>query len=108
MMNPFKTGFYGVQLISHKLLRYMVPYFLVVLFLSSAILTFVSTFFLLLFVLQFTFYFVGALSYLLHLRNWRLGVLGFPFYFMLSNVAAGAGLLNFLRGNRFARWEPAR
>ena len=28
MMNPFKSGFYAVQLFSHKLMRYLVPLFL--------------------------------------------------------------------------------
>jgi cellulose synthase/poly-beta-1,6-N-acetylglucosamine synthase-like glycosyltransferase len=28
MMNPFRSGFYAVQLLSHKVMRYLVPFFL--------------------------------------------------------------------------------
>ena len=31
MMNPFKSGFYAIELISHKVFRYAVPLFLTLL-----------------------------------------------------------------------------
>jgi cellulose synthase/poly-beta-1,6-N-acetylglucosamine synthase-like glycosyltransferase len=38
MLNPFKHGFYAVQLLSHKVMRYMIPVFLLVTLLTSALL----------------------------------------------------------------------
>jgi cellulose synthase/poly-beta-1,6-N-acetylglucosamine synthase-like glycosyltransferase len=108
MMNPFKNGFYAIQLISHKLMRYMVPYFLILVLVSSAILAINSTLFQILLLLQTVFYLAGVGSFLLHNSNRKLGILALPFYFLLSNFAAGAGFLNFVKGNRYARWEPAR
>ena len=35
MMNPFKSGFYAIQLLSHKVMRYLVPFFLIAIFASS-------------------------------------------------------------------------
>src|SRR5439155_15117352 len=39
MLNPFRSGFYAVQLLSHKVMRYLVPFFLMALFATSAILS---------------------------------------------------------------------
>ena len=36
MLNPFRSGFFAVQLFSHKVLRYLVPLFLVLIFAGSA------------------------------------------------------------------------
>ena len=38
VLNPFKTGVYSIEIISHKLLRWFVPYFLIVLVLSTVLL----------------------------------------------------------------------
>lgn len=38
MLNPLHSGFYGVQLLSHKVMRYLVPFFLMGLFVASAVL----------------------------------------------------------------------
>ncbi|HEY0386692.1 MAG TPA: glycosyltransferase family 2 protein, partial [Pyrinomonadaceae bacterium] len=38
MMNPLRSGFYAVQLISHKVLRYLVPLFLLLILVSSGLL----------------------------------------------------------------------
>src|SRR5437667_1622963 len=39
MLNPFRSGFFAVQLLSHKVMRYLVPFFLMALFAASAILS---------------------------------------------------------------------
>lgn len=38
MLNPLRSGFFGIQLISHKVLRYAVPLVLIALFALSAVL----------------------------------------------------------------------
>ena len=38
MMNPFRSGFYAVQLLSHKVMRYLVPFFLIAILGASAVL----------------------------------------------------------------------
>lgn len=108
MLIPFNHGLYSIQLISHKLMRYMVPYFLLILLISSTVLIINSYFFQFVFVLQLFFYLACLASLILHNWNKKLGILALPFYFLLSNLAAGVGFLSFLRGNRYTRWEPAR
>lgn len=108
MMNPLKSGFYAVELISHKLLRYAVPFLLLLILTSSAILAHSSNFFALIFALQVVFYLLAGGAWLLEKNGKSLGVLSIPLYFVLTNLASLIGFYKFLRGERFARWEPIR
>jgi cellulose synthase/poly-beta-1,6-N-acetylglucosamine synthase-like glycosyltransferase len=44
LLNPFKSGFFAIELISHKVLRYAVPLLLLAMFVSSLLLSFSSVF----------------------------------------------------------------
>ncbi len=108
MLNPFKSGFYAVQLISHKLLRYAVPLFLILIFLTSAILDFYSNIFIGFFTVQVLFYLAAFAAWLFERRGKSLGVLAIPLYFVLANLASTIGFYKFLSGERYANWEPIR
>lgn len=103
MMNPLKSGFYAVQLISHKLLRYAVPVFLFFLLISTAVAAFYSNFFAVIFTLQIAFYLIAFLGWITNLK-----VLAIPHYFVLTNIASMVAFYKFLRGEKYARWEPIR
>ena len=108
MLNPFRSGFFAVQLISHKLLRYSVPLFLVGLAFTSGTLAIDSFFYLAVFLAQLTFYFVAIAAWILEKQEIRVGPFAIPLYFVLANVASAAGFFQFLRGERYASWEPIR
>jgi len=65
LLNPVRSGFYGVQLLSHKIMRYLVPFFLMGLFASSAFLAPGSLFFRLMFAAQIACYACPALAWML-------------------------------------------
>ncbi|MGB8509002.1 MAG: glycosyltransferase family 2 protein, partial [Pyrinomonadaceae bacterium] len=69
MMNPLRHGFYAVQLLSHKVMRYLVPAFLLALLISSATLAPRSAFFLFVFAAQIGCYALAA-------ATWALGRAG--------------------------------
>lgn len=108
MLNPFKSGFYAVELISHKLFRYGVPLFLAALFVSTATLFFQSDFFGVFLALQAAFYLLALIGWILEKTGRPTGILAMPLYFMLANLASLVGFYKFLRGERFASWEPIR
>lgn len=108
MMNPFRSGFYAIELISHKLLRYAVPLFLIILFLSSAFLAINSVFFEIFFLLQCAFYLMAFAAWVIERNGIKLGVLAIPLYFSLANLASLVGFYKFLRGEKYANWEPIR
>lgn len=108
MLNPFRSGFYAVELVSHKLLRYAVPLFLILLLLSSFAAAFGSTFFAIVFALQAAFYAIALAAWLLEKRGIKSGITAMPLYFVLANAASLVGFYKFLSGERYARWEPIR
>ena len=108
MLNPLRAGFYAVELVSHKVLRYAVPVFLVASFAASAALAPRSWFYALAFAAQVLFYLAALASFLLERAGLRVPVLALPQYFVLANLAAVLAFVKFLRGERYARWEPIR
>jgi cellulose synthase/poly-beta-1,6-N-acetylglucosamine synthase-like glycosyltransferase len=108
LLNPVRGGFYGVQLLSHKVMRYLVPFFLMGLFASSAILAPSSLVFRLIFAAQIACYACPAIAWVLDRVGIRSRLLAFPQYFMLANLASLIGCYKFLRGQRYASWEPIR
>jgi len=108
MLNPFRSGLYGVQLLSHKVMRYFVPFFLIALFAASSLLAGVSFGYQIFFLAQAFGYLCGALSWLLENFGVRSRALALPHYFVLANVASVIAMFQFLRGERYARWEPIR
>ncbi len=107
MLNPFRSGFYAIQLFSHKLLRYLVPFFLIAIFAATATLT-GSLFYRLLFAAQLICYGGAALAWMLERLGIRSRLLALPQYFVLANVASLIAMYKFCRGERYASWEPIR
>jgi cellulose synthase/poly-beta-1,6-N-acetylglucosamine synthase-like glycosyltransferase len=108
MMNPFHSGFYAVQLLSHKVMRYAVPFFLIAILAMSGILAPYSTFYLIVLMSQLGCY-LGALgAWMLQAAGVHSRMLALPQYFVLSNLAAMIAFYQFLRGERYAHWETNR
>jgi len=108
MMNPLRSGFYAVELLSHKVLRYAVPLFLALMLVASAALAPRSLFFAAIFAAQGCFYLAAAAGWLLERAGARVPMLALPHYFVLANAAVVLAFYKFLRGERYARWEPIR
>ena len=108
MLNPFRSGFFAVQLFSHKVMRYLVPFFLVLTFATSVALVTTSLLYRLAFAIQVIGYVCAALSAALERVGFRSRVLALPQYFVLANLASVLALYKLVRGERYARWEPIR
>lgn len=57
---------------------------------------------------QVGFYAAAVAGLLMERAGRRLSVLAMPLYFMLANVASVVAFYKFLRGERYARWQPIR
>lgn len=106
LLKPWKFGWISFQLFSHKVLRWLVPFFLILMFLSSAVLVnhpwYRSAFF-----LQAFFYLWALVSTVVPIqRRWK--VLGIPLYFCVLNSAALCSVIELFRGEKYATWETVR
>jgi cellulose synthase/poly-beta-1,6-N-acetylglucosamine synthase-like glycosyltransferase len=108
MLNPFRKGFYAVQLLSHKVMRYLVPVFLIAMFATSALLGYGNLFYAAVFIAQGLFYIAAAASAITVQLGFNPRWLALPQYFVITNVACLIALTKFARGERYASWEPVR
>ena len=108
LLNPLRGGFYAIELLSHKVMRYLVPLFLLSTFASSAALAPRSLFFAAACAGQAAFYLAALAGWLLERAGARVRLLSLPHYFVLANLAAVIAFYKFARGERYARWEPIR
>ncbi|HET7114085.1 MAG TPA: glycosyltransferase family 2 protein [Pyrinomonadaceae bacterium] len=108
VLNPFRSGFYAVQLWSHKLMRYLVPVFLIAIFFASAFLATRNAFYATVFVVQIAFYLAALASWGLERLGVTFSLLALPQYFVITNLASLIAFVKFLTGERYTRWEPSR
>ena len=101
------SGFYSVQLVSHKLLRYLVPVFLTAMLVSNAALALgPHPAWRALLAAHLGFYGLAGAGWLVGGRGRaRTRLLGVPYYFCLVNVAALLALVSVLRGTRQSTWN---
>ncbi len=101
------SGFYSVELISHKLLRHFAPFFLFPLFVSTVVLAGYGGWFPIVLALETLFCVMATAGFVARTtRVGRLPVFTVPYYFCLVNVAAFAGVWSLLVGARPTTWTP--
>lgn len=101
------SGFYSFELLSHKLLRHLSPFFLLGLLVSNALVAGAHPLLGILLVLQLGFYALGIAGFLLRgTAAGRFPLLSVPYYFSLVNAAALVGVLSIVVGYRLRRWTP--
>ena len=108
MMNPLRSGFYAIQLISHKVLRYLVPFLLLIMVLCSAMLAAHSVLHFSVLIGVLLFGLIALVAWRVELSNIPSSVLPLPYYFVLANLASMLAVYKFVTGERYARWEPIR
>jgi cellulose synthase/poly-beta-1,6-N-acetylglucosamine synthase-like glycosyltransferase len=107
LLNPFKFGFVAFQLISHKVLRWMVPLFLSMLLLSNFFLLGRPLFDAAL-ALQLVFYGIALVGYVGENVGMKLPLSSVPVFFVTVNIASVVALCRILKGQRAVVWETVR
>lgn len=107
LLNPFRHGLFAIQLLSHKVLRYLIPVFVIGVFVSNALLL-DGPIFRILFLLQTLFYLSAVFGHILQTFHIKTRIGSQPYYFVIANLAALMGLIRYLRGERIVTWNPIR
>ena len=108
VLNPLKHGVYALQMISHKVMRYAAPLFMVTLFASNLFLINASEFYRLVFFAQSAFYLAALAGWASNKAGLKIGPLALPYYFALANAASVVAFAKFMRGEAHVTWEPLR
>jgi glycosyltransferase involved in cell wall biosynthesis len=106
VLNPFTHGLFAFQVASHKLMRWLVPWFLAALLVASLYLYNVSSIYRIATWLQLIGYAVVVVAHFASAAK-NNALVRIAYYFLQANVAlAHAGLL-FIRGKRVVVWDPS-
>lgn len=105
LMNPLRHGLLAFQIISHKLLRYLAFLPLLAAFATSWLLAAQDRLMLLAALLQTGVYVLAGIGWASHGRS-RSFLVGFPYYFVLLNIACAQAVIKFIGGHRQAIWAP--
>jgi len=103
LLTPWRSV--GFAFWSHKVLRWLTPFFLILSLLMSLCMVPYNTLFLALFLVQFVGLIFPALNYLFRFEN-RL--LKFISHFYLMNFALLEGFIKFTKGIKSSVWQPVK
>jgi cellulose synthase/poly-beta-1,6-N-acetylglucosamine synthase-like glycosyltransferase len=106
-LNPRSFGWFAFQLWSHKLLRWAVPWCLVLLFVSTLFLWPLGGWYLAALLGQLVFYGIVLIGHFSKsLRDKTL--VKIPYFFVQVNTAIAHATLRFLSGERVTVWSPSK
>lgn len=109
--NPFNYPLLTFQYISHRVLRWTItPFLLILVFFLNGLIAFNTgnSFYQVLFVLQILFYTLSITGYYFESRNIRVKALFIPYYFCVMNYAVLAGIIRYYKKNQSAAWEKSK
>ncbi len=108
ILNPFVFPTYSFQIFSHKILKWLIPVFMMIVFISNLLL-FENLFYYITFQLQMLFYIFAILGFVMDkVKLPRVNVFFIPYYFCIANLAVLAGVCKFVVGKRDKLWTPER
>ncbi len=107
ILNPFRYPKYSWGLISHKLLRWLIPFFLIAVLVLNVLLI-SQLFYMILLGVQAAFYSLAIVGLLWKKKSKPPLPMSVSLAFCVVNAASLVGVLSFLIGKRAGRWEPIR
>jgi hypothetical protein len=108
LLNPLKYGIISFELISHKIFRYLVPFFLIAILLTNILLIPESVFYRTVLTLQSIFYLLAILSFsgISGIEHKLWGKI--PLYFVSVNYSIVVAWYKYLTGTRQEIWNPSK
>ncbi len=107
VLNPFRMGMFAFQVWSHKIMRWGVPWFMLIFFLLTLYLQGEGVIYTLALVAQLVFYLlalVGLLSEKLREKT----IVKIIFFFVQTNIALAQATVAFIFGKRMTVWTPSK
>lgn len=103
-----KHGLFAFQMISHKVLRYLVPVFLLLALVANALLIHEHLIYSITFFAQLAAYALGVVGWIGDKLGVKLGSFSLPYYFLLANMAVVIAFIKHMRGESRVVWQSVR
>jgi len=111
LMNPFKNFVLSFEYISHRVLRWTVtPFLMILVFILNGIIALQTQeiFYIGLFACQCLFYLAALLGWMMEKRQVKIKLLFIPYYFCMMNYAVIAGIRRYMKKAQSVNWEKAK
>jgi cellulose synthase/poly-beta-1,6-N-acetylglucosamine synthase-like glycosyltransferase len=108
LLNPFRHGFFSFELLSHKLLRWLMPLLLAGVLIANLFLLGKGPVYVLALGAQLALYSLALVGHAMRRRAQMPSIVSVPYYFCLVNIASALGILDAYRGKTYATWSTAR
>jgi len=112
LLNPFPMPVLSFQYISHRVLRWtIVPFLMILALILNFIIVFAgdaSFIYQLLLIAQIGFYFMAIVGWIMEERQIKMKIFFIPYYFCMMNYAVLMGIRRFALGKQSAIWEKAK
>jgi len=108
MLNPFKFGLFSFELFSHKISKFLVPFFMITLLIANLFLITKGPFFLLFLTGQLAFYLLAVLGYFRKCWISLSKVISPCRTFLVVNLAILNGWVKYLKGDTYTTWTTLR
>lgn len=104
LINPFRHFWIALTIISHKILRYLVPFFMITALFTNIFLLDLPLY-KYIFVAQVVFYSLAIVGYFLEVKGWQKRIFALPFCFCIANLGFMLGVVKVLSGERIVAYE---
>jgi cellulose synthase/poly-beta-1,6-N-acetylglucosamine synthase-like glycosyltransferase len=111
LLNPFRYPLLSFQYVSHRVLRWTItPFLLIIAFILNVAIVVTGGGFIyhVLLMAQILFYLLALLGLMMEHRQLRVKALFIPYYFCVMNYAVVAGIIRYFAGRQSAVWEKAQ
>ena len=105
LLNPFRYPAYSWALWSHKVLRWLSPYLLIALALSSVMLAGRSPIFLLVYYGLWILFFAGIIGYVMQRQKTEVPLVGTVYSFILANAGFFFGTIQAVLGRKITKYN---
>lgn len=105
ILNPFVYGHFAFQMFSHKLCRWLVPYFLITLFLSNTFLVSLGSIYAVTLFGQIVMYLLALIGHLSP-TGAKHSIVRIPLFFVMVNLSILAAWTRAFSGRSETMWEP--
>jgi cellulose synthase/poly-beta-1,6-N-acetylglucosamine synthase-like glycosyltransferase len=107
VLNPFRMGMFAFQVWSHKIMRWGVPWFMLLFAVLTVLLQGQGMVYTLALYAQIIFYII-AIAGLLSVRMRENTLVRIVFFFVQTNLALAQAVVSFIFGRRMTVWTPSQ
>lgn len=107
LLNPFRYGLFSWQLFSHKLCRWLIPFAMLLVFFSNALLISHSAIYIASFIPQLLFYILAFRGISTDMSP-KVHLMKIPLFFTLANLSILTAWYRYAKGERLMSWDPSK